>query len=99
MIVSLSDGGPGHDARAETAGVATVLVVDDNDVDRKIAGGLVAKGPGLRAAYAEDGERALVALDAEAPVAIVTDLQMPGMDGLALVQEVRRLRPEVPVIL
>ncbi|MBM3961227.1 MAG: response regulator, partial [Planctomycetes bacterium] len=30
---------------------------------------------------------------------VITDLHMPGIDGLQLTREIRRLRPDVPVVL
>lgn len=83
----------------EDQGPATVLVVDDYLVDRRIAGGIVEKSAGLRVIYAGDGKAALEAIAAQGPAAVLTDLQMPGMDGLALVQEIRERFPRLPVIL
>jgi CheY-like chemotaxis protein len=77
----------------------TVLVVDDYVIDRKKAGAIAAKIPEIAVAYAESGAEALEAVGRECPAVILTDLQMPEMDGLALVQEVRSRHPEVPVIL
>jgi CheY-like chemotaxis protein len=77
----------------------TVLVVDDYLVHRHIAGAIVAKIPGLALAYAESGEQALDYLTRNHPALIVTDLQMPGIDGLALVEKVREQHPDIPVIL
>jgi CheY-like chemotaxis protein len=77
----------------------TVLVVDDSVVHRHIAGSIVAKIPGLAVAYAESGTEALDSLARHRPTAIVTDLQMPGIDGLALVQQVREQHADIPVIL
>jgi CheY-like chemotaxis protein len=76
-----------------------VLIVDDYLVDRRIAGGIVENISGLKAIYASDGREALEAIAREAPAAVLTDLQMPGMDGLALVQEIRERFPRLPVIL
>lgn len=89
------------DQAATTAGAASpvVLIVDDSAVDRRIAGAIVDRFPGLRSAYAENGEQALAAIERERPCAVLCDLQMPGMDGLELVQEVRRVVPTLPVIL
>lgn len=84
---------------AAPAPVATILIVDDSPVDRRLAAALVARRGGLRAASAGDGREALDFLAREAPAAVVTDLQMPGMDGLELVEQVRRLHPGVPVVL
>lgn len=82
----------------ETAGKATILVVDDCVIDRELAGSLVQRA-GWAVAFAEDGKRALQAIEDESPDAILTDLQMPNLDGLQLVEKVRELYPSTPVIL
>ena len=76
-----------------------VLVVDDSAVDRRLAGGLLEKESGLTVIYASDGTEALVKLDTENPDLVVTDLQMPKMNGLELVGAIRHQYPLVPVIL
>src|SRR6476660_4678413 len=77
----------------------TVLVVDDAAVDRKLVGGLLAKGQDLRVEFAASGEEALERLKADRPAIIVTDLVMLGMSGLDLVAQVAERHPEIPVIL
>ena len=77
----------------------TVLVVDDAPVDRLVTGAIIEQMPGWRALYAESGEEALAAMARERPRIVLTDLNMPKMDGLALVEEVHRLYPAVPVVL
>jgi CheY-like chemotaxis protein len=89
---------PGTSAPA-TPDRATVLVVDDSPIDRRLAGRLVEKDSGLRAIYAAGGAEALDVLARTPPAAVLTDLQMPGMDGLELVRAVRERYPTVPVIL
>ena len=79
--------------------LSIVLVVDDSPIDRRIAGGIVEKSPGLRAIYAADGREALEVIGRDNPVAVLTDLQMPEMDGFTLVQEIRAHHPRLPVIL
>jgi CheY-like chemotaxis protein/anti-sigma regulatory factor (Ser/Thr protein kinase) len=76
-----------------------VLVVDDSAVDRRMAGGLLERERHLVVAYAHDGREALEAIDASPPAVVVTDIQMPELDGLGLVEEVRRRHPHIPVIL
>src|SRR4051812_26100541 len=76
----------------------TVLVVDDAAVDRKLVGGLLAKG-GLSVEFAASGEEALERLAMISPGLVVTDLVMPGMSGLELVSRVVGLHPQIPVIL
>lgn len=83
----------------ETDGEITVLVVDDAAVDRRLIGALIERNLGWRVNYAEDGAAALTAMAMEAPRLVLTDLRMPGMDGLQLVAAVRRRFPSVPVVL
>jgi len=52
--------------------------------------------------FATSGEEALAKLtDHIEPqlIVILSDINMPGMDGLALLREVKRLRPDLPVIM
>lgn len=77
----------------------TVLVVDDTAVDRRLAGGLLEKSPGLEVIYANNGEEALATLEQSSPEIVVTDLQMPGVDGLELVSAINDRHPAVPVVL
>lgn len=76
-----------------------ILVVDDSTVDRTIAGGLLEKHENWQAEYAVDGREGLAKIEADRPDVIVTDLQMPEMNGLELVQEVKNKFPLVPIIL
>ncbi len=46
-----------------------------------------------------DAESLLAALGKTRPAAIVSDIRLPGRDGLALLRELRRLDPELPVLL
>jgi CheY-like chemotaxis protein len=79
--------------------MATVLVVDDSAVDRKLIGGLLDKDDRLSVDYAENGSAALAKIRQQAPDVIVTDLQMPQMDGLDLVRAVSIHHSDIPVIL
>ncbi|MBX3414332.1 MAG: response regulator [Pirellulales bacterium] len=76
-----------------------VLVVDDAPVDRRLAGGILEKHGQLTISYAANGREALASIEAELPDAVVTDLQMPEMNGLELTETVRRRFPLLPVIL
>jgi CheY-like chemotaxis protein/anti-sigma regulatory factor (Ser/Thr protein kinase) len=77
----------------------TVLVVDDSAVDRHLAGAIVHKLEGWQALFASNGREALEAIDRQPPDVVLTDLLMPEMDGLELVQTIRSRYPLVPVIL
>ncbi|MEX0819033.1 MAG: response regulator [Pirellulaceae bacterium] len=76
-----------------------ILVVDDSRVERLLAGALLDQRPDTRVTFAADGREALRMLRAAQPDLVVTDLLMPGMDGLGLVRAVRKEFPRVPVIL
>lgn len=77
----------------------TVLVVDDSAVDRRLAGGLLEKHFGCAVRYAGDGKEALLQMAQDLPELVLTDLQMPEMNGLELVAAVKRDYPFIPVIL
>jgi CheY-like chemotaxis protein len=79
--------------------MVTVLVVDDSAMDRRLAGSLLKKHGGLNPVFATNGLEALAAVQQSPPDIVVTDLQMPEMDGLELVEAIRRKHPSVPVVL
>jgi CheY-like chemotaxis protein len=79
--------------------MARILVVDDSAVDRKLAGGLLQKNPDWQVYYANDGAEALHEIELHLPDLVLTDLQMPHMNGLELVRKVRQDYPMTPIIL
>jgi CheY-like chemotaxis protein len=79
--------------------MATVLVVDDSAVDRHRVGSLLEKHVGLTAAYATNGQEALAAIEQQVPDVVLSDLRMPGMNGLELVEAIKTIYPSLPVIL
>ncbi|MBM4088763.1 MAG: response regulator [Planctomycetes bacterium] len=79
--------------------MATVLVVDDLAVDRNLAGALLEKSSELTVEFAVNGLDALAHLERHQPDIVLTDLIMPEMDGLRLVEEIAERHPLIPVIL
>ena len=77
----------------------TVLVVDDSTSEGRLAGAIAEKRAGLRAVYATNGQEALARIVNDPPDIVLTDLQMPVMDGLELVMAIRDRFPCIPVIL
>jgi CheY-like chemotaxis protein len=77
----------------------TILVVDDSLVDRLLISGLLRAVPGWEVEQADNGRDALTRIEAAVPSLVITDLQMPEMDGLELVTQIRRHYTQVPVIL
>ena len=76
---------------------ARVLVVDD---EPEMAQAVVAilRRAGHQATALCDGDRAREAVAAGGPDLLVTDLRMPGVDGLALVEDAHARQPPLPVI-
>lgn len=75
-----------------------VLIVDDNPMDRRFAGACVEQS-GMTATFAQHGREAIELLSKDTPDIVLTDLEMPEMDGLSLVRELHRQDPTLPVIL
>lgn len=74
-----------------------MFIEDDTQLRRAIVEALELAG--LAALPFADAQSALDALDAEFPGVIVSDIRMPGMDGLELFARVRTLDAQIPVIL
>ena len=70
-----------------------VLVVDDDPSSRELMTGML-EGYGARVSLAESGQAALTVLFAQRPDVLIADLGMPGMDGYALIEQVRALDPD-----
>jgi DNA-binding NtrC family response regulator len=80
------------------ADAARILVVDDEpDMVETVA--RILTHLGHESVTATEGGAALELLERERPDLVLTDLRMPGMDGLALLKEVKRIDPEAPVVL
>ena len=79
--------------------MARILVVDDSPLQRKLAGAMIEREEGLEVVYAAGGMEALDVMAGRLPDLVLTDLLMPDLDGLQLVARVRRLHPQVPVVL
>ncbi len=74
-----------------------ILVVDDDPRCRAAVARLLAE-EGYDATVAADGEEASGLLASWHPDLVVTDLEMPRLDGRGLIERVRRLQPGTPVI-
>src|SRR5947199_8480774 len=74
-----------------------LLVDDDPDLLKLIS--LRLTSAGYRVRTADSGETALAALAVARPAAVITDLRMPGIDGLTLFDAIHRQHPALPVII
>jgi len=78
--------------------MSRILVVDDKEMMRdSVAATLSRKGHAVTAAG--DGQTAIEKLRQRTHDVVVTDLQMPGMNGLELLEEIRKHDEQLPVIL
>jgi two-component system response regulator AtoC len=75
-----------------------VLVVDDDPGTRKVARANLAL-EGLEVSTASCAAEALALLASSDPLAVVTDVKMPDLDGVTLMERIRALRPGLPVVL
>jgi CheY-like chemotaxis protein/anti-sigma regulatory factor (Ser/Thr protein kinase) len=75
-----------------------ILVVDDSPTQRRQMQ-MVLENEGYSVQSAVDGVDAMKAIEADPPCLVVTDLQMPEMNGLELVAAVQASMPAIPVIL
>ncbi|HZZ74124.1 MAG TPA: chemotaxis response regulator protein-glutamate methylesterase [Pirellulales bacterium] len=77
-----------------------VLIVDDSVVVRKMLADVLAAEPALDiVGSASNGRIALQKIPQVNPDLITLDLEMPEMDGLATLKEIRRSYPRIPVIM
>lgn len=79
--------------------MARILVVDDSLVDLRLASRLLEKNPDWEVCTARNGKEGIAQVELEIPDLIVTDLKMPEMNGLELVEVIRNEYPLVPVVL
>ena len=75
----------------------TILIVDDSGFQRKFLQKALQDG-GFQTLEAANGEEALAVAAAERPDAILTDLIMPDMRGLALLEILRERGSEIPIV-
>ena len=76
-----------------------VLIVDDSPVDRALAGGLITRRMDSQIHNAQNGREGLQQIERHPPDLVLTDLQMPEMNGLELVTAIKDRFPNIPVIL
>ncbi len=75
-----------------------ILLAEDDPSQRRVMEYLLSE-EGYSVTPVANGEEALKAFREEAPDLVVTDMSMPGMGGLDLLAGLKRLAPQVPVII
>ena len=75
-----------------------VLIVDDQDALRGMLARMVERA-GFEPVEAKDGEEAIERFRALSPIVVVSDVMMPRMDGLALLEQIKKIDRGAAVIL
>jgi CheY-like chemotaxis protein len=75
----------------------TVLCADD-EINELAARKMVFESAGFKVLVARNGTQALETFHSQPVDAVVLDYFMPGLTGLSVAREMKRLRPEVPII-
>ena len=78
--------------------MAKILIVEDSPVDQLLIKRLLVR-PGWVTQLAHNGKEALELIGKVRPDLVITDLQMPEMDGLELVKAVRTTDSSLPIVL
>ena len=83
---------------AAWASVRQILVVDDEESVRSLIGRFLCR-LGFSATETASGEEALDALAQHQYDLVLSDVRMPGMNGMSLLAEIRRRYPDTPVLM
>ncbi len=83
----------------KTTDLTTILVVDDSQLEQRYVARLLEALGGWRITFARNGIEALESFAIELPALVLTDMRMPNMDGLTLVEKLRDKYPQIPVVL
>ncbi|HUM03080.1 MAG TPA: chemotaxis-specific protein-glutamate methyltransferase CheB [Thermoanaerobaculia bacterium] len=84
---------------AGSGGPARLVVVDDSTFVRRTLRRIFRDAPGLSVVgEAGDGAEAIEKIAELAPDLVTLDIQMPGMDGLAALREIKARWPDLPVV-
>lgn len=87
-----------RDTPANRQARATILVVEDDEaLSEALVDSLELAGYAVRAVG--DAEQALAILTEQAPSLVLSDVQMPGMDGHDLLRAIKQTKPGLPVVL
>lgn len=77
--------------------MAKILVIDDEEAVRNILGRLLERA-GHEVLYADDGAAGMTLLAEQGAHVVITDIFMPGQDGLVTLRRLRKEFPQVKVI-
>jgi signal transduction histidine kinase len=75
-----------------------ILLIDDEEGIRKILG-LSLRDAGYEVITAADGKQGLDLFQQENPLIVLTDIKMPGLDGMEVLQRIKSISPDTEVIM
>jgi signal transduction histidine kinase len=75
-----------------------LLLIDDEEGIRKVLG-LSLRDAGYEVITAADGKQGLEYLQQENPLIVLTDIKMPGLDGMEVLQRIKSISPDTEVIM
>lgn len=77
----------------------TDIILIEDEADVREAAQMTLELEGYQVKSVSRAEQALPLIDTHCPAIVISDIRMPGMDGMALLQKVVEIDPELPVIL
>ena len=77
--------------------MSKLLLIDDEEPVRKIMG-LYLRSHGYEVFTAPDGQRGIELFQRESPSIVLTDIKMPGMDGIEVLKRIKQIGPETEII-
>lgn len=78
--------------------MSKILAIDDDSIIRSLLITILQKA-GYQVVTAADGNTGLRLADAEDPDLVITDYQMPGINGMEVLEKLRETKPSLPVIM
>jgi YesN/AraC family two-component response regulator len=87
------------ESRQESPPALSLLIVEDDTVTNELLGRIIAaKFPGLAIAVADNGRMGVELFKEHAADIVITDMNMPEMDGIQMAGEIKAIKDDVRVI-
>lgn len=77
--------------------MSKIMIIDDEDSIRKVLK-ISLSHKGYEVITAEDGRQGIELFQRELPPIVLTDIKMPGMDGIEVLSRIKKINPEAEVI-
>lgn len=83
----------------QPTGAISILVAEDDKIIRTLFHAIIQKKfPDVAVYLAEDGRAGVELFNKHAPQIIITDINMPGMNGIQMAREIRSIEPATRII-